>query len=157
MDTGYYDLCDGDVFSSMTDGRMRVYRHCLGRYTQCCIQEVDRFAGGIVMVRAAISNTCSTVLVHDFFKAYQRRSDIETRSYGRQSYPLCIRQRHLSAWSFWILLKTCWMSSINMGGNASHNQSLFHSWHKHSKTSGLLFPQRLIPVAPICIRCQTVM
>jgi len=35
------------------DGRMRVWRRRRERYAQCCVQEVDRFGGGSVMVWGA--------------------------------------------------------------------------------------------------------
>lgn len=46
------------------DGRCRVYRRRGERYAANCVQEVDRFGGGSVMVWAAISHTGRTDLVH---------------------------------------------------------------------------------------------
>jgi hypothetical protein len=38
------------------DGRIRVYRHRNERFSSSCVQEVDSFGGGSVMMWAAISN-----------------------------------------------------------------------------------------------------
>ena len=46
------------------DGRARVYRRRNERFADNCIQEVDRFGGGSVMVWGAISHTGRTALVH---------------------------------------------------------------------------------------------
>jgi hypothetical protein len=46
------------------DGRGRVYRRRNERFVNNCIQEVDRFGGGSVMMWAAISHTGKTALVH---------------------------------------------------------------------------------------------
>ena len=46
------------------DGRARVYRRQNERFAANCIQEVDRFVGGSVMMRGAISVTDRTNLVH---------------------------------------------------------------------------------------------
>ena len=46
------------------DGRARVYRRRNERFATNCIQEVDRFGGGSVMMWAAISHTGRTDLVH---------------------------------------------------------------------------------------------
>lgn len=46
------------------DGRARVYRRRNERFAANCIQEVDRFGGGSVMMWAAISHTGKTNLVH---------------------------------------------------------------------------------------------
>lgn len=46
------------------DGRARVYRRRNERFANNCIQEVDRFGGGSVMMWAAISHTGKTALVH---------------------------------------------------------------------------------------------
>lgn len=46
------------------DGRMRVYRRRNERYAQHCIQGVDRYGGGSVMMWAAISVDGRTDLVH---------------------------------------------------------------------------------------------
>lgn len=46
------------------DGRTRVYRRKNERFSQACVQEVDRFGGGSVMVWAAISYDHRTNLVN---------------------------------------------------------------------------------------------
>ena len=46
------------------DGRARVYRRRNEHFANNCIQEVDRFGGGSVMIWAAISHTGKTALVH---------------------------------------------------------------------------------------------
>ena len=46
------------------DGRIRVYRRRNERFSSSCVQEVDSFGGGSVMMWAAISNDHKTDLVH---------------------------------------------------------------------------------------------
>jgi len=46
------------------DGRIRVYRSWNERFSSCCVQEVDSFGGGSVIMWAAISNDRKTDLVH---------------------------------------------------------------------------------------------
>lgn len=46
------------------DGRAQVYRRRHERFAANCVQEVDRFGGGSVMMWAAISHTGRTDLVH---------------------------------------------------------------------------------------------
>jgi hypothetical protein len=46
------------------DGRIRVNRHRNERFSSSCVQEVDSFGGGSVMMWAAISNDRKTDLVH---------------------------------------------------------------------------------------------
>lgn len=46
------------------DGRARVHRRLHERFAANCVQEVDRFGGGSVMMWAAISRTARTGLVH---------------------------------------------------------------------------------------------
>jgi hypothetical protein len=47
-----------------SDGRASVYRRRNERFANNCIQEVDRFGGGSVMMWATISHTGKTALVH---------------------------------------------------------------------------------------------
>jgi hypothetical protein len=46
------------------DGRIRVYRRRNESFSSSCVQEVDSFGGGSVMMWAAISNDRKTDLVH---------------------------------------------------------------------------------------------
>ena len=46
------------------DGRARVYRRRNERFAANCVQQVDRFGGGSVMVWGAISHTGKSALVH---------------------------------------------------------------------------------------------
>ena len=46
------------------DDRIRVYRRRNERFSSSCVQEVDSFGGGSVMIWAAISNDRKTDLVH---------------------------------------------------------------------------------------------
>jgi glucose dehydrogenase len=46
------------------NGRTRVYRRRNERFSSYCVQEVDSFGGGSVMMWVAISNDRKTDLVH---------------------------------------------------------------------------------------------
>ena len=46
------------------DGRIRVYRRRNEHFTSSCVQEVDSYCGGSVMMLAVISNDTKTELVH---------------------------------------------------------------------------------------------
>ena len=46
------------------DGRIRVYRRRNERFSSSCVQEVDSFGGGSIMMWEAISNDRKTDLVH---------------------------------------------------------------------------------------------
>ena len=51
-------------FLQKRDGRIRVYRGRNERFSSSCVQEVDRYGGGSVMMWVAISNDSKTELVH---------------------------------------------------------------------------------------------
>ena len=56
-------FCDESKFRlSGTDGRKRVWRRPGERYAQCCVEEVDPFGGGGLMVWAGISYNSRTPL-----------------------------------------------------------------------------------------------
>ena len=46
------------------DDTIRVYRRQNERFSSSCVQEVDSYAGGSVMMRVAISNDSKAELVH---------------------------------------------------------------------------------------------
>jgi len=51
-------------FLQKRDDRIRVYRRRNQRFSSSCVQEVDRYGGGGVMMWVAISNDSKTELVH---------------------------------------------------------------------------------------------
>lgn len=63
---------------SMSDGRQRVWRRKGERYSQCCIQERDRWGGGGVMVWGGISGRHRTplVIVQGTINAQRYREEI---------------------------------------------------------------------------------
>lgn len=92
------------------------------------------------------------------------------RRSGERYVPCCIHDVHRFSGSrimIWaaishtrthalaFLLNICGMRWKDMYGSVSHNHLVFHSWHKHSKSSGLLFLSvRFIVVAPMRKTCQ---
>jgi hypothetical protein len=60
------------------DGRLRVCRRQHGLFSSSCLQEVDSYGGGSVMMWEAISNASKTELVHvpDNLTAVRYREEI---------------------------------------------------------------------------------